>query len=64
MFILLELSAVNVGDVVTMTNTDTTGIHTFTAGTVDGFTPTPTGEFDTGIHKFRRISRMDSRNYR
>jgi plastocyanin len=40
---------VNVGDTVIMTNTDTTGIHTFTAGTVDGFTPSPTGEFDTGI---------------
>lgn len=42
-------ATVDVGGVVTMTNTDTTGIHTFTAGTVDGFTPTPSGEFDTGI---------------
>ncbi len=42
-------ATVDVGGVVTMTNTDTTGPHTFTAGTVDGFTPTATGEFDTGI---------------
>ena len=40
---------VDVGSVITMTNTDSAGIHTFTAGTVDGFTPTPTGEFDSGI---------------
>ena len=40
---------VNVGDAVTMTNTDTTGVHTFTSGTVDGFTPSPSGTFDTGI---------------
>ncbi len=40
---------VDVGSVITMTNTDAAGIHTFTAGTVDGFTPTPTGEFDSGI---------------
>lgn len=40
---------VDVGSVITMTNTDSAGIHTFTAGTVDGFSPTPTGEFDSGI---------------
>ena len=40
---------VDVGSVITMINTDSAGIHTFTAGTVDGFTPTPTGEFDSGI---------------
>ena len=40
---------VDAGSVITMTNTDSAGIHTFTAGTVDGFTPTPTGEFDSGI---------------
>ena len=40
---------VDVGSIITMTNTDSAGIHTFTAGTVDGFTPTPTGEFDSGI---------------
>jgi len=40
---------VDVGSVITMTNADSAGIHTFTAGTVDGFTPTPTGEFDSGI---------------
>jgi len=35
--------------VVTMTNTDPTGIHTFTSGTVDGFAPSPDGTFDTGV---------------
>lgn len=40
---------VDVGSIITMTNTDSAGIHTFTAGTVDGFSPTPTGEFDSGI---------------
>ena len=39
---------VDVGGKVIFSNTDTT-IHTFTAGTVDGFTPSPTGEFDTSI---------------
>ena len=37
------------GTIVTMTNTDTTGVHTFTSGTVDGFTPNPTGIFDSGV---------------
>ena len=41
---------VNVGDVVTMINSDSTAaMHSFTAGTVDGFTPSPSGVFDTGI---------------
>jgi len=40
---------VKIGDTVTMTNTDNAGIHTFTAGTVDGFVPTPSGVFDSGI---------------
>jgi len=40
---------VDVGGVVTMTNTDEFGIHTFTAGTVDGFTATPSEVFDSGI---------------
>ena len=41
---------VNVGDVVTMINSDSMGaMHSFTAGTVDGFTPSPSGVFDTGI---------------
>ena len=35
--------------VVTMTNTDETGVHTFTSGTVDGFTPQPDGVFDSGV---------------
>ena len=42
-------ATVDVGGVVTMTNTDTTGVHTFTSGTVDGFTPSPDGTFDTGV---------------
>ncbi|MDC0638462.1 cupredoxin domain-containing protein [Nitrosopumilus sp.] len=37
------------GTIVTMTNTDTTGVHTFTSGTVDGFTPIPDGMFDSEV---------------
>ena len=37
------------GTVVTMTNTDETGVHTFTSGTVDGQTPIPDGIFDSNI---------------
>ena len=44
----VNLSA-NVGDKIIMTNTDSTGVHSFTSGTVDGFTPSPDGKFDTGI---------------
>jgi len=43
------VATVDVGGVVTMTNTDPTGVHTFTSGTVDGFTPSPDGAFDTGV---------------
>ena len=32
-----------------MTNSDPTGVHTFTSGTVDGFAPSPSGIFDTGV---------------
>ena len=42
-------ATVEVGGVVTMTNTDPTGVHSFTSGTVDGFAPSPDGKFDTGI---------------
>jgi plastocyanin len=42
-------TTVDVGAHVTMTNTDTTGVHTFTSGTVDGFTPSPSEIFDSGI---------------
>jgi plastocyanin len=42
-------AVVNYGDTVTMTNTDPTGVHTFTSGTVNGFTPAPDGTFDTGV---------------
>ncbi|MGB0642660.1 MAG: PEFG-CTERM sorting domain-containing protein, partial [Nitrosopumilus sp.] len=42
-------AVVNYGNTVTMTNTDPTGVHTFTSGTVDGFTPSPDGAFDTGV---------------
>jgi len=40
---------VDVGHIVTMTNADETGIHTFTSGTVDGFVPSPSDVFDSGI---------------
>ncbi|MBT5993856.1 MAG: hypothetical protein HOG69_05730, partial [Thaumarchaeota archaeon] len=36
-----SVATVDVGGVVTMTNTDPTGVHTFTSGTVDGFAPNP-----------------------
>jgi len=42
-------TTVEVGGVVTMTNTDEAGIHTFTSGTVDGFSPSPDGIFDSGM---------------
>jgi len=42
-------ATIDVGVKVTMTNTDSTGIHTFTSGTVDGFSPSPDGTFDSGI---------------
>ena len=42
-------ATVDVGGVVTMTNTDPTGVHTFTSGTVDGFTPQPDNIFDSGV---------------
>ena len=38
-----------------MTNTDDAGIHTYTSGTVDGFTPEPDGKFDSGILNSRTI---------
>jgi len=40
---------VDVGHTITMTNSDVNGVHTFTSGTVYGFTPIPDGEFDSGI---------------
>ncbi len=41
---------VNAGSVVTMINSDSAAaMHSFTAGTVDGFSPSPSGTFDTGI---------------
>ena len=42
-------ATVDVGGVVTMTNTDPTGVHTFTSGTVDGFAPSPDGAFDSNV---------------
>ena len=45
-----SIVTVSVGDVVTMANSDSTAaMHSFTAGSVDGFTPSPSGTFDTGI---------------
>jgi len=49
---------VDVGHIVTMTNTDETGVHTFTSGTVYGFTPIPDDKFDSGI-----LSAGDSWDY-
>ena len=42
-------ATVDISGVVTMTNTDPTGVHTFTSGTVDGFTPSPDGTFDSSV---------------
>jgi len=47
-----KTTTVEVGGVVTMTNSDETGIHTFTSGTVDGFAATADGTFDSGILQF------------
>ncbi|MEK0349139.1 MAG: PEFG-CTERM domain-containing protein, partial [Nitrosopumilus sp.] len=44
-----NMLTVDVGHIVTMTNTDSTGIHTFTSGTVDGFAASPDDIFDSGI---------------
>lgn len=41
-------ATVDVGGVVTMTNTDTI-IHTYTSGTVDGYPPSPDKKFDSDI---------------
>jgi len=38
-----------VGEVIRMINTDESGVHTFTSGTVDGFAASPDTEFDSGI---------------
>jgi len=40
---------VGIGDTVKMINTSQNGIHTFTSGTVDGFSPSPDGIFDSGM---------------
>ena len=37
------------GTVVTMINTDPTGVHTFTSGNVDGIVPKPDGMFDSQV---------------
>ncbi len=42
-------TTVDVGGKIIMTNVDTTGIHTYTSGTVDGFAASPDGIFDSGI---------------
>ena len=45
-----SIITVSVGYVITMINSDSTAaMHSFTAGSVDGFTPSPSGTFDTGI---------------
>ncbi len=42
-------ATVDVGTHVTMTNSDDPSVHTFTAGTIVNFAPTPSGEFDSDI---------------
>ncbi len=49
---------VDVGHIITMTNADESGVHTFTSGTVDGFAASPDGTFDSGI-----LSAGDSWDY-
>jgi plastocyanin len=44
-----SIVTVNIGDVVTMTNTDPKAPHTFTSGTVNGYSPSPDGTFDSGV---------------
>ncbi len=44
-----DTTTVGVGAKVVMTNTDTTGVHTFTSGTVDGFVTLPSYIFDSDI---------------
>ena len=44
-----NITTVDVGHIVTMTNTDSTSMHTFTSGTVDGFAATADGTFDSSI---------------
>ena len=44
-----ETATVDAGGKVIMTNTDPAGIHTWTSGTVDGFTGTPDGVFESGM---------------
>ena len=62
-----SVAYVKQGSVVTMTNTDPTNVHTFTSGTVDEFTPSPDGIFNSGAlmsgealnHKFSQYGTYD-----
>jgi predicted secreted protein with PEFG-CTERM motif len=47
-------ATVDVGGKVIMTNGDSTGIHTYTSGTVDGFAASPDDKFDSGILNFEQ----------
>ncbi len=44
-----NITTVDVGHIITMTNSDEAGVHTFTSGTVDGFAASPDDVFDSGI---------------
>ncbi len=44
-----NITTVDVGHIITMTNLDEAGVHTFTSGTVDGFAASPDEKFDSGI---------------
>ena len=62
-----NVAHVKTGGTITMKNTDPTGVHTFTSGTVDGFAPQPNGIFDSGVlmsgnafkHKFSQNGTYD-----
>ncbi len=43
------IASIDLDGKVIFSNTDTSGIHTFTSGTVDGSIPSPDGVFDSGI---------------
>jgi len=47
-----NILTVEIGDTITMTNTDEAGIHTFTSGIVNGFAASADGTFDSGVLPF------------
>jgi len=53
-------TTVEVGGVVTMTNADAAGMHTYTSGTVDGFAASPDEIFDSGVLQFEQSFELDT----